>query len=167
MPNMHDTYTHSKGWTIKRNDSGLTLDRPDGVLSYFFPFGNSYDALRDFFLNELGLWRDEETGMLVLTSTWDKTDAGSAAMIYDGRATRWGYPDETNPGRYDKAVARWRDTITTPPREPKPGEVWRITLEDGSETNAVAGYGRYDVSCIPTDRRRLIVEADGTVCSNE
>lgn len=162
MPNIH---TYHNGCVVTHLDGDvLSIESESG---YCALTKDETDALRDFFLNELGLWRDEETGMLVLTNTWGRLNSGSAAMIYDGRTTRWGYPDETKPNRYDKAVARWRDTITQPPREPKPGEVWRITLEDGSETNAVAGYGRYDVSCIPTDRRRLIVEADGTVCGDE
>ena len=163
MPNMHYTYTHSKGWTAKRDYFGLTLDRPDGVLSYFFPFGDGYDALRDFFLNELGLWRDEESGALVMTGSWN----GAAARVIfpDGNAE--GYTAAEHPDRYDQVVIRWRATLTPPPREPQPGEVWRITLADGSETNAVVGDGRFRVSCIPPDRRRLIVEADGTVCSDE
>ena len=70
-------------------------------------------------------------------------------------------------------------TLTPPPREPQEGEVWRITLEDGSECNALVGVvptgapviwrtagGGVLLDTCPADRR-LLVEADGTVISDE
>lgn len=174
---MPDTYTHPNGYTVQCNsDGGVSFLRDDW---YTHSAPGEVEALRDFLLDELGLWRDKETGALVLTNTWARLATGSAAVIYDGSATRWGYPDKTKPDRYDKAVARWRATLTPPPREPKPGEVWRIDAGNWGERNAIVlqlsggnvfGWGGpkpLPVADIPSDRRRLLVEADGTVVSDE
>lgn len=147
------------------------------------PTNPKVDALRDFFLAELGLWRDLETGALVVTNTWDGT---RATVIYRGD-TLTGTPTLEASGTptcgltglfEDDAVARWRATLTPPPREPQPGEVWRLTFQEGQERNAL-------VSCVdcmtafqwdgdwhpvdgwPADRRRLLVEADGTVVTED
>lgn len=140
------------------------------------PTNPKVDALRDFFLAELGLWRDDETGALVVTDSWD---GKTAAVIYKGESLSGMYP-YWDAGLEDDAVARWRATLTPPPREPQEGEVWRITLEDGSEYNALVGVvptgapviwrtagGGVLLDTCPADRRRLLVEADGTVVSDE
>ena len=138
------------------------------------PTNPKVDALRDFFLAELGLWLDEETGALVVTESWDGT---SATVIYKGESLSGMYP-YWDAGLEDDAVARWRATLTPPPREPKPGEVWRITFPEGQERNALVscvdgmtafrwGGDWHPVDEWPADRRRLLVEADGTVVSDE
>ena len=65
-------------------------------------------------------------------------------------------------------------------REPKPGEAWRLTLSDGSECSAVVctgPSGAYEwwmsvgwvvpIDVYPPSRSRILVEADGTLVSNE
>ena len=136
------------------------------------PTNPKVDALRDYLLGELGLWRDEETGALVLTGSWDSS--GAYVLPVEGRPV-YGISTVDVEGLSDAVVARWRATLAPPPREPQPGEVWRITDTNGSERNAVVvrkhasllvfqdGDGGWYVSSIPADRRRLLVEADGTV----
>ena len=140
------------------------------------PTNPKVDALRDYFLAELGLWRNEETGALMVTSSWD----GTARVIFPDGDHALGLLDNDAPDRYDAVVTRWRATLTPPPREPQPGEVWRITLDDGSEYNALVGVvptgapviwrtagGGVLFDTYPADLRRLLVEADGTVVSDE
>ena len=136
------------------------------------------DALRDYLLTELGLWRDPETGALIMTGSWNGAVHCARVIFPDGNAD--GYADAKHPDRYDQVVIRWRATITPPPREPQPGEVWRITLDDGTSRNVLVqeyasgavcfedgSDGGWYVSGFPADRRRLLVEADGTVVSDE
>jgi len=167
---MPDIYTHPNGYTVQRNsDGGVSLLRDDW---YTHSAPGEVEALRDFLLDELGLWCDEETGALVVTGSWD---GQTAAVIYKGESLSGMYP-YWDAGLEDDAVARWRATVTPPPREPQPGEVWRLTLEDGTEYNALVGVlatgglvWRADggwfvpIDAYPPDRRRLLVEADGTV----
>ena len=174
---MPDTYTHPNGYTVERDSMGASIvNRGE---DYKTPLNaDQVDALRDFFLAELDLWRDPETGALVLTNTWIALGISSGAVVYDGSVASWGYPDKAKPDRYDAAVARWRATLTPPPHEPQPGEVWRITFPEGQERNAL-------VSCVdgmtafqwdgdwhpvdgwPADCRRLLIEADGTVVAGD
>jgi len=174
---MSDTYTHPNGYTVKRDDRGVHLAiTSDAGRTITWIDNTKADALRDFLLDELGLWRDEETGALVVTDSWD---GKTAAVIYKGESLSGMYP-YWDAGLEDDAVARWRATLTPPPRKPKPGEVWRLTLEDGTEYNALVGVlatgglvWRADggwfvpIDAYPPDRRRLLVEADGTVVSDE
>ena len=133
------------------------------------PTNPKVDALRDFFLHELGLWRDDETGALVVTGSW----SGAGATVIDGAQVRVGWAIVDG-----DPVTRWRATLTPPPREPQPGEVWRITFPEGQERNALVscvdgmtafrwGGDWHPVDEWPADRRRLLVEADGTVVSDE
>ena len=148
------------------------------------PTNPKVDALRDYLLAELGLWRDDETGALVVVDSWDGSSARVIALPDDGDGYVYAPPlgilDSDAPDRCDAVVTRWRASLTPPPREPKPGEVWRITLEDGTSHNVLvqeyaAGAvcfedgsdGGWYVSGFPADRRRLLVEADGTVVSDE
>ena len=141
------------------------------------PTNPKVDALRDYLLGELGLWRDEETGALVLTGSWDSS--GAYVLPVEGRPV-YGISTVDVEGLSDAVVTRWRATLAPPPREPQPGEVWRITLEDGTEYNALVGVlatgglaWRADggwfvpIDAYPPDRRRLLVEANGTVVSDE
>ena len=160
---MPDYYTHPNGHTITHRDGGVVRIESDaGEQTYLGK--DETAALRDFLLADLGLWRDDETGALVMTGSWDSS--GAYVLPVEGRPV-YGLCTTNIADLADAVVTRWRATLTPPPREPKPGEVWRITLADGSECNAVVGDGRFRVSCIPTDRRRLLVEADGTVVSDE
>ena len=119
---MPDTYTHPNGHTVSRDTCGSIRGEHDAGPGFWF-LKEGADALRDFFLDELGLWRDEETGALLLTGSWD----GRWARVVlptgdsDDGDTISGAPDQ-----YDTVAARWRATVTPPPREPQPGEVWRI-----------------------------------------
>ena len=176
---MPDTYTAPNGYTVKRDDRGvrIAITTDAGYTSTWIDNPRA-DAIRAFFLAELGLWHDEETGALVVTGSWNGTAA--RVVLLDGKCAH-GVVDADNPCLYDKIVTRWRATITPPPREPQPGEVWRITLEDGTEQNAlvwggILGYavqrfvwgpGGVLVDDMPADRRRILVEADGTVVSDE
>lgn len=158
-----------EGISVTHEDDGLTsyLDRDEAKV------------VRDLILAELGLWRDDETGALVVTDSWD---GKTAAVIYKGESLSGMYP-YWDAGLEDDAVARWRASLTPPPREPKPGEVWRVTLEDGSEHNVFVAPGRDKsvylfwvvnetwrwraTSDFPAERRRLLVEADGTVVAGD
>lgn len=174
---MPDIYTHPNGHTVERDDRGvrLAITSNTGYTSTWIDNPKA-DALRDYLLDELGLWRDGETGALVVTDSWD---GKTAAVIYKGESLSGMYP-YWDAGLEDDAVARWRATLAPPPSEPKPGEVWRVTLGDGSEYNALVGVWatgdlvwRADggwtvpIGAYPPDRRRLLVEADGTVVSDE
>ena len=172
---MPDIHTHPNGYTVQRNSVGASIvNRGE---DYKTPLNaDQVDALRDYLLDELGLWRDDETGALVVTGSWD----GTARVIFPDGDHALGILDGDAPDRYDAVVARWRAALAPPPREPKPGEVWRITLDDGSECNALVGVvptgapviwrtagGGVLLDTCPADRRRLLVEADGTVVSDE
>ena len=173
---MPDIYTHPNGWTIERRNGGLVATDPDGNVGYgILPDGVT--ALRDYLLAELGLWRDPETGLIVMT----KADArdGLRRVIDPDNPEHTGWRGGGDFDARDRAVARYLATIAPPPREPKSGEVWRVTLDDGSECNALvytwdtgsvwrSGNGwTVPISAYPPDRRRLLVEADGTVVSDE
>lgn len=169
---MPDTYTHPNGTTITNLDGTvLSIESESG---YYALTKDETDTLRNYLLAELGLWRDEETGAPVVTSC----GLGSSDRRHRRRTgpSRLGHVDD-EPDFADEAVARWRATLTPPPREPKPGEVWRIELDDGTERNAIvdpAGElfsawvrGSMPVTGIPADRRLLLVEADGTVVTGD
>ena len=185
---MTNTYTHPNGYTVKRTaDGGLRV-----FLGATDSTWHSLDAtatLRDFFLAELGLWRDDETGALVVVDSWSE-DRQGASVIYSGctwiaqRLSRMPDWDRELLGdvatELDGIITRWRATITPPPREPQSGEVWRITLEDGTSRNVLVqeyatgavcfedgSDGGWYVSGFPADRRRLLVEADGTVVAGD
>lgn len=179
---MPDTYTHPNGYTVERDADGRVILDRDGD-AWVTP--ETAAALRDFFLAELGLWRDDETGALVVVDSWDGSSARVIALPDDGDddayAPSLGILDSAAPDRCDAVVTRWRASLTPPPREPKPGEVWRITLEDGTGANALVVTGvlagrppRFhgqlvdaSVPEVPADRRLLLVEANGTVASDD
>ena len=176
---MSDMYPNPHDYTVKRDEEGvrITFDSDTAYTSTWF-VNPITDALRDFFLGEMGLWRDPETGLLVLTGTWANLGDGGVASVYDGDAVRRGFPNAAiTPS--DHAVARWCASLAPQPREPKPGEVWRITFPYGETRNAVAvdwpegiGFRHGDdqatlASDIPADHRRILVEADGAVVSDE
>ena len=170
---MPDIYTHPNGHTVQRNSMGASIvNRGE---DYKTPLNADQVAA---LLNKLGLWCDPETGALIMTGSWNGAVHCARVFFPDGNAD--GYADAKHPDRYDQVVARWRASLVPPPREPKLGEVWRITLDDGTSRNVLvreyatgavcfedgSGGGWY-VSGFPADRRRLLVEADGTVVSDE
>ena len=170
---MTNTYTHPNGYTVERDADGRVILDRDGD-AWVTP--ETAAALRGYFLAELGLWRDNETGALVVPGSWD----GSGAYVLTlGGGLVYGLSTVDIEGLSDAAaVARWRATLAPPPREPKPGEVWRITFPEGQERNALVscvdgmtafrwGGDWHPVDGWPADRRRLLVEADGTVVSDE
>lgn len=172
---MPDIYTHPNGYTVQRDDRGvrIAITSDAGYTSTWID-NPRVDALRDYLLDELGLWRDEQTGALVVTHSWDGT---SATVIYKGESLSGMYP-YWDAGLEDDAVARWRATLTPPPREPQSGEVWRIMFPEGQERNALVscvdgmtafrwGGDWHPVDEWPADRRRLLVEADGTVVAGD
>lgn len=174
---MLNIHTYPNGCAVTPLDGDvLSIESESG---YCALTKDETDALRDFFLNELGLWRDEETGKLVVT----KADRDGSRLVFapnEPYYCRLRNGDGSMDDASDQAVARYLDTIAPPPREPKPGEVWRITLEDGTSRNVLVqeyatgamcfedvSDGGWYVSGFPADRRRLLVEADGTVCGDE
>lgn len=177
---MPDIYTHPNGYTVKRDDRGvrLAITSNTGYSSTWID-NPKVDALRDYLLHELGLWLDEETGLVVLNGTWADLGNAVAAKVYDGRVTRWGRPGNAEPNPRDEAVARYLATLVPPPREPQLGEVWRVTRVDGSECNALVDAwttgapvwrtesGGDPIAAYPPSRRRILIEADGTVVSDE
>lgn len=170
---MSDKYTHPNGYAVTDtpHPGGLYVTGVDEATTWLIK--DEVEALRDFFLDELGLWRDPETGLLVLTGTWANLGDGGVASVYDGDVVRRGFPNAAiTPS--DHAVARWCASLAPQPREPKPGEVWRITLEDGTERTALVDTDEFNwvsdliaIADIPADRRRLLVEADGTVVADD
>lgn len=174
---MSDHYTHTNGHTITHRDGGIVrIESTAGDYTYLAK--DETDALRDYLLGELGLWRDDETGALVVTGSWDGSSARVIALPDDGDdhvyAPPLGILDSDAPDRYDAVVTRWRATLAPPTREPQPGEVWRITLEDGTERTALVDTDEFNwvsdliaVADIPSDRRRILAEADGTVVSDD
>ena len=98
---MPDIYTHTN---VERDADGRVFLDSDGDV-WVTP--ETAAALRDFFLDELGLWRDEETGALVLTNTWTDLGSSGGAAVYEGSETYWGFFDAAEPDRYDAAVSRW------------------------------------------------------------
>ena len=132
-------------------------------------FLDEVKALRDYLLDRLGLWYDEESGALVVVDSWD---GDRATVLYEGSEVPAGAPGADI--LVDLVVTRWRATLAPPPREPKPGEVWRITLNDGTERTALVDTDEFNwvsdliaIADIPADRRRLLIEADGTVVTGD
>ena len=113
---MSDCYRHPNGYIIFCQPDGSIerIESPSGEYAYIPE--DEADTLRDYFLNELGLWHDEETGALVVTSSWD---GDSARVLLPSVGVGYGY---IRPNRYtdrfDKAVIHWRATLAPPPREP-------------------------------------------------
>lgn len=70
----------------------------------------------------------------------------------------------------DEAVDRYLATLTPPQPEPQMGEVWEVTLDDGSKARALAeSRGEVGIRCASTwawfpdelPDRRLLITADG------
>ena len=171
---MSDIYRHHNGYTVTRRDGDDTrIESNSG--DYILLDKDEVKAMRDFFLSELGLWCDEETGALVMTGSWN----GAAARVIFPDGDAEGYTAAEHPDRYDQVVIRWRATLAPPPRVPQPGEVWRVTLEDGSECNMLVGViptgapiwrsksGWAPIDTYPPAHRRILADANGTVVSDE
>lgn len=90
------------------------------------------DALREYFLHEQGVWRDLETGALVVRTPWkDDHDGRAVAIIGEGilASGRWeklsgGPTIDGIKGRYFAAHSEpkaWHDAVE--------GEVWELEVE--------------------------------------
>ena len=124
---MSDCYRHPNGYIIFCQPDGSIerIESPSGEYAYIPE--DEADTLRDYFLNELGLWRDEKTGALVVVDSWSEVSE-VASVIYSGCtwiAQRLSLmPDWEREllgdvaTELDGVITRWRATLAQPPREP-------------------------------------------------
>lgn len=157
----------SEEYTVEKSHGHYILTYSGGAYAEKAVTPRQVEALRKKFFDEVGLWLDSETGALVVVDSWKD---GRALVVEDG---------EVHAGGADSpSVRRWRESLVPPPRMPKVGEVWRVTLQDESEHNVlvcrrwtdnslvfvgIPGATLTDVEDIPPDRRRIVADANGNM----
>ena len=173
---MTTTHTYTRdGIEVARYADGLVKWGPaDRLLDNCIPPAYAA-AIHAAYLAELGLWLDKETGYLVFT-----TPQGKAYWVLsrgDARPVVWTcHAGESTPDAPQAALDRYVATLTPPQPEPQPGEVWEVTLDDGSKARALAESrhdGKVGIRCASRcastwawfpDKfpdRRLLITADG------
>ena len=173
------TYIHPDGTHVGITDTPgeiatwHTLADGPGDRQYIHPARAA--AIHAAYLDSLGLWLDEETGCLVDTASRRVRGSSTAFKVLQREAEGWtddeGWTDRTNRDERDQAVDRYVATLAPPQPEPQPGEVWEVTLDDGSKARALAesrGDGKVGIrwftwAWFPDEfpDRRLLITADG------
>lgn len=175
---MSTTHTYTRdGIEVARYADGLVKWGPaDRLLDNCIPPAYAA-AIHAAYLDSLGLWLDEETGCLVDTASRrpGPSQEGSYNVLRrepgGHMETDDGWTGQIHPDERDQAVDRYVATLTPPQPEPQPGEVWEVTLDDGSKVTARAATamsgsvhlyppGLMNLPHDPTLPRRRLLTAD-------
>lgn len=162
-------------WSAEHGSGGTIGNPGQGLLSK----GMVCTALREFFLHEAGLWRDEETGAIVIRlPKRDDADGPAVTILLDGELSplMWGdMPDRARVAPWHGILPRYFAACPEPKPwyDAKPNEVWVLAV-DGEEYawSIDSGWPYRFVYCggtsnIPKDHpsitagRRIWPEVDG------
>ena len=151
-----------------RSNNGIGLTLTDGNYAIDLPSG-AVGELNKYFLESIGLWRDEETGYFV-TRHRDLDGDFLVLKFKDSPEINWRSTVEDQEDSQQEALNRY---IATQPSEFKPGEVWEIVLESGEKLRAVpyescdgsiqfsSSKGVFLTEDIRFLRRRLLITTEG------
>lgn len=128
-------------------------------------------AIHAAFLDEPGLWLDEETGCLVDTASRSAGPFKVASYNVLRRepgghlATDDGWTGQGAPNERDQAVDRYVATLPPSQPEPQPGEVWEVLDDAPMRVHVSAGRQLHQIGtgvwCSPDLPRRRLMTADG------
>lgn len=99
----------------------------------------SEKVLRNYFLESMGLWLDEESGYFVSRHR-DMDGEFIVAKFGDAPDLHWRTTEEDRGDVPQEALSRYLDTL---PDVFEHGEIWEVQLEGGLTSTASAAYSEY------------------------
>lgn len=150
------TYMHTNGIRAELHSEGATIT-PTSLYDPVVRINlEEFSAIRAAILDNLGFWRGENTGCLVVA----KPNPNNQHLFVDPARLTCGWVNR-------EALGRYLDVV--PPALPylEPGEVWEVTLADGPTRVQVSdrvdflelGSGRWIIS--PLHPCRRLMTSDG------
>ena len=139
------TYMHTNGIRAELHSEGATIT-PTSLYDPVVRINlEEFSAIRAAILDNLGFWRGENTGCLVVA----KPNPNNQHLFVDPARPTCGWVNR-------EALGRYLDVV--PPALPylEPGEVWRIRVADGSSEVAVVDSN--NGSMYSPSRNRVVSE---------